>query len=100
MTNKLCLDCGELKPFTEYYRAGIYYQSRCMPCHNLKRKLNYKYNKIKSGFQRLPDETKINLIDDLKTMKKKDVARKYEITYTTLTRWIRKGKIIHPDQNT
>ena len=95
MTDKHCPSCNTFKPLTEYYRAGAYYQARCKPCHNLRRvTYGYKYTKLKTGFKRLPEETQINIIADLTAkIKKKDIAKKYNIAYPSLIRWIRNGQV-------
>lgn len=32
---KRCRECGVVKPLSEYYPHGIYWASKCKPCHNL-----------------------------------------------------------------
>jgi hypothetical protein len=36
MALKICKDCGESKPQTDYYKTGEYLHSRCKSCHNKK----------------------------------------------------------------
>ena len=89
-TLKTCLRCEESKPITGYYKAGAYYQSLCKQCHNSRR--NEYYKKRPKGFLKLPIETQNNIRADLKTNKKTTVAKKYNLSYSTLVRWVREGQ--------
>jgi len=88
---KICLHCEESKPLTDYYRAGAYYQSLCKTCHNSRRAGYYK--KRPKGFAKLPVQTQTAIKADLKTMKKRAVAEKHNIVYSTLVRWVRQNKL-------
>lgn len=90
-SEKHCPDCDTIKPMSEYYRAGPYYQRRCKPCHNKTR--NKYYHKKGNGFEGLPVEIREALTRDINNnMKKKDVATKYNFTYSRVARWCRQGK--------
>ena len=90
---KTCKNCNEEKPLLEnFYRAGRGYQSFCKPCHNKSRMNTYK-PRVK-GFDKLTEETKKGIIEDIKNgLKSTVIAQKYDIKYYNLTSWKRKGLI-------
>ena len=62
MTEKNCPACNQVKPLTEFYRAGgkNKYQSLCKPCHNARRcKLYHETKTIKprlNAWEKQPEE--------------------------------------------
>lgn len=96
---KLCVGCDTIKPMTDYYKAGKYWQKRCKPCHNGMR-LNYSikaYTYKKKGFKKLSDELQKNILEDLKTMDCKCIHEKYgegNFSYNTFLIWKRKGQVV------
>lgn len=92
---KKCIECELTLPLTSFWHAGRgkkYYQSRCKKCHMRVRK-RYKrpsYDKIPSGFLKLPDETREKIIEMLKNrVQKKIIADEFKINYNTFKYWTR-----------
>ena len=78
----------------EFYRAYIrndkpYYFRKCKKCYN---KHNYGLRrKLKVlGFQALPEQTRNNILIDLKTLTLTEVAKSNGINPPTLSRWLKK----------
>ena len=97
---KLCIKCNIEKDLHEgFYKAGSKsFQKYCKPCHN-KSRLNWhlksSYVKIGSGFQRLPEEIRQNILKDIEdNVKYAVIARKYDINYITLMSWRKKNLIL------
>lgn len=96
---KLCRKCNEVKDLEGgFYRAGKSYQKYCIPCHNVKRydyAHNYKYEKRPKGFSKLPEDIRKKILYDISVrINYKEIAEKYNIKYTTLLSWKRKGLLI------
>ena len=96
---KLCRKCNVVKDLhNDYYKAGKGFQKYCIPCHNEKRfdyPHTYKYEKRPKGFSKLPEETRKNILYDVKVrINYKEIAEKYNIKYQTLLCWKRKGLIV------
>lgn len=94
---KLCEKCNIVKDLENgFYRAGTSYQTYCKPCHNKKR-LDYKitnkpYIPKKKGFDKLEDEVKSNILYDISVkINYRKIAKKYDIKYSTLCNWKRRG---------
>jgi len=90
---KHCPDCNQTKPITDFYKARYGHQRRCKRCHNANR-LNYKssYKKKATGYDKLPQETQLAILEDLKNKKKKSViCRTYDIKYITFQSWFKRG---------
>lgn len=100
LPSKLCVACGTLKPMCDYYRAGKYYQKRCKPCHNTMRNAyphSNKYIPKKKGFNKLPLETRLKIVEELDTVPLETIWAKYKngnFTYRTFKSWYDKGKIV------
>jgi hypothetical protein len=95
---KYCKSCDKLLKVSTFYKAGKYYQSKCIPCHNARRTENYKLQrlinkevkidkprkKILNIFQKMPDEKQDELLKYLGTMPLTHLARRMEINPYTL----------------
>jgi len=96
---KLCRKCEKVKPLESgFYRAGKSYQRYCIPCHNARRyeyAQNYKYEKKPKGFSKLPEDIRKKILYDISIrLNYKEIAEKYELKYTTLLSWKRKGLLV------
>ena len=94
---KMCKMCNIEKPLEEgFYRAGRGWQTFCRPCHNkerLKWGIKSTYVKKGTGFSRLPDDIRANILKDIEDkLSYCKISKKYEIKYSTLLDW--KGKNI------
>ena len=98
---KKCIGCGVDKPRSEYWKAAKNTErlkSRCKPCMIIQRR-QYGFKRKPCvrkprGFAALDDETKQGILDMLSQEpkpKKKHVAEKYNIPYTTFCQWCKKG---------
>ena len=90
-TSKACKGCNTVKDLSSFYKAGIYYQSKCIQCFNsprTKRKLKAK------GYFKLPEETRCQIeLDISKGLKPKDLTIKYNLKCANITRWIKNGDV-------
>lgn len=96
---KLCRMCNTVKELDEeFYKAGKSYQKYCIPCHNLKRydyPHKYSYKKKPKGFLKLDEELRKKILYDISIrICYKEIAEKYNLKYTTLLSWKRKGQIV------
>lgn len=82
-TEKKCIHCLEVKPLTDFYKAGKYYQSGCKSCHNKRR----VYHKRPTGYNKLSNQQKSRLRYLLSVNTMKDAARLMNINYYTLRSW-------------
>ena len=96
---KLCRMCNTVKELEGgFYKAGKSYQRNCIPCHNVKRydyphKTNYK--KRPKGFSKLDEDIRKKILYDISVrINYKEIAEKYNIKYTTLLSWKRKGLLV------
>ena len=94
-----CNGCKGDFPENRFYRAGKYFQSHCIPCHNARR-LTYKRTKPKpkpkkaTGFSALDFDVRVKIIKQLANGEKLGVvARENNIPYPTLSSWRKKGRI-------
>jgi hypothetical protein len=94
---KMCSNCQVAKNLEEdFYKAGKSWQRYCKPCHNARR-LDYPRQKAKrvlklKGFAKLSEEIQNNIKYDIYVrIAFTDIARKYDIKYSTLLSWKRKG---------
>ena len=95
MSEKLCVECNIIKPMTEYYKAGKYWQKHCKFCHNSNRK-NFKrtstYIAKKKGFFALSEEIQQDIKKGLyEKVYMSILAKKYGIKYNNLLNWRKKG---------
>jgi hypothetical protein len=93
---KLCRNCNVVKNLhSDYYKAGKGFQKYCIPCHNSKRyeyTQTYKYEKKPKGFKKLSQETRENILNDIKVrINFKEISNKYNIKYATILCWKRNG---------
>ena len=83
---KLCKGCILEIRKIEYYKNTVL----CKKCHN-KTRNKYKrtdnYIKKGTGYNSLPQEIKEGIMNDIKTMTKKETAIKYGIKYKTFLMW-------------
>ena len=95
---KKCIKCNIEKSLQEgFYRAGSKENKKyCRPCHNkerLKWDIKYTYVKKGTGFSRLPEDIRANILKDIEDkLSYSKISKKYEIKYRTLLDW--KGKNI------
>lgn len=84
---KECKECKEVLDQEHYYRAGKYWQTRCKLCYN---KIN-RY--VKKGKSTIINEDMIKEVKEMlkEGFKKKDIAKKYNITPVTFLAWRKKG---------
>lgn len=99
MDTKKCTECECEKSVNDFYHCGIWYQSKCKPCHNAARgKYSRKPYEPKpkkpTGFNKLSFETKVNIIKDIQDGKKySQISRDRCVGYATLQLWKKKGLI-------
>lgn len=89
----ICAICHVDKPEDEFYTfnrvRSVGHYKKCKVCYNPKRTLKPK------GFDKLPLDVQENIrlmFSDRKN-KVKDIARAFNINYSTLNYWVTKGKI-------
>lgn len=99
MTTKKCIECLEDKPRSEYWcgaKGTDRLISRCKKCHLIKRR-EYAYNrppreKKLRGFAAQDAETQAGILEMMnRGLKKKAVAKEFNIKYPTFCQWCRKG---------
>lgn len=95
---KLCQKCQQVKNLEiGFYKAGNSWQKLCKICHNEKRceySQSYNYKKRSKGFEKLPEEVRKNILYDISVrINYKNIAKKYNLNYQTLSIWKRKGLI-------
>ena len=105
---KCCKKCNQLKPLSEYYKAGAYLHANCKPCHNLYT-ITHRRNKPKkprprkpkkprrTPFQKLPDDVKEDILKFLYTMTHSRLSRKHNINPNTFRSWLKHGHIVKDD---
>lgn len=97
---KLCEECNTVKDMEkDYYKAGLSYQRLCKPCHNqMRRKYkvsNKPYVPKPTGFDKLNEDMKKSILYDISVkVNYKKIAQKYDIKYSTLCYWKRKGMCV------
>lgn len=102
---KYCKQCQQIKPITDYYKAGTSWQSRCKPCHAIygaanrrKRPKPPKERKQRiNNFQKLSPEIQQSIIKHLYTMPHSKNARMHGINVYTFHSWRKRG-IIKKDE--
>ena len=112
MRMKWCKGCDNIKPITEYYKAGKSYQTRCKPCHIKQRQhdrlvvkimnksivigegLPKERKKRDNGFQQLPQEKQDELLKYLDTMPMTKLAEKIGVNKNTLASWKKRGHLV------
>ena len=91
---KYCKQCDTIKPIDGFYRAGKSYQTRCKPCHNTYRQA-LRLAKPKpprlNGFQKLPQETRDEIMKYYNTMPLTTLAKRVNVNRNTMATWKRKG---------
>ena len=107
-SRKCCRACNQVKPLTEYYKAGNYLQANCKPCHN-SYTITHRRNKpkkpkqprprkprkpTKTSFQKLPTEVQKDILNLLGTMTHARLARKHTINPNTFRTWLKNGHIV------
>ena len=97
---KHCVSCDTIKPVSEYYMSRKWLQKRCKPCHNAIRKTYIQtstYVKKKTGFCKLPDNVRIDILEDFKNIDSMAIYKKYgtenKFSYTTLRKWVKTGQL-------
>lgn len=95
---KHCKNCNESKPLAEFYRIGETnsYQTLCIICHNLKRKIHHdtNYVRVKKGLDKYDPEIIKGIRHDLDIgLSIKRISLKYDIKYPKLYSWIYQKKI-------
>jgi transposase-like protein len=84
---RTCTVCGKTSDdhFTYKSKAGIRAFPKCKKCHNAG-----NYTKRPTGFAKLDKETQQELMKAIgdKNQKLTHIARRFEITYSTLKKWI------------
>lgn len=96
---KYCEGCDKVKSlYKDFYRGGKNsFQKYCKPCHIENRKKYKKSNSYKkrpTGFKKLQDETRKNILNDIRVrINYKKIALKYNLNYLTLLRWKREGQL-------
>lgn len=99
--NKFCSGCNKTLTLTNYYKAGVYYQSLCKPCHNASRK-NYKTTKKpkkepikkKVDFLKYPIEKQEAIIKMInENARCIDICDTHKINYQTFKKWRRQGHL-------
>ena len=99
MEVKTCTGCKCVQTIDKFYRCGRWYQSKCIPCHNDARKQYSRkpyQPRVKKpiGFDKLPFNTRCNIIKDIQDGKKyKQVSRDHNILYATLILWKKRDSI-------
>lgn len=100
MATKICRDCKEEKPITDYYKRSDspVYKPMCKSCCNRERmkypiNTNYIPRKRANGFTKLSADIQTNIKTDMSNMTIKQVATKYNIKYTTMCYWNKRGFI-------
>jgi hypothetical protein len=99
MSHRECKDCHEKLPLEQsFYKTGQGFNWRCKRCHNARRKLYRvtpaaRRRKVPSNrWFVLSDETKYEIATMIKAKAKlKEIAPRYNIPYSTLCYWSRKG---------
>jgi predicted sulfurtransferase len=88
---KVCTDCKQAKPFTEFYSKGKRLESFCKVCSKNRRKLRYA-KKTKSEAQKLKSRKKTKVIN-IKSFKVKDVGVPSDESIQNLMEAIMKEKL-------
>ena len=100
--SKYCKGCQQIKPLTDYYRAGTSWQSRCKPCHAINGAINRKKRPKKpskppkqriNNFQKLSPEIQQSIIKHLDAMSYSKNARMHGINVYTFLSWRKRGII-------
>ena len=98
MTLRQCKGCELYLPCEENFYKAVkdYYQSRCKKCHNASRD-NFHRKKTPnkpSGIMKLPEDTRISLLTDVKNkVPFRIISKTYKINYHTLNAWRKAKKI-------
>lgn len=96
---KSCIGCHQDKPRSEFWSAckgTTRLVSRCKTCH-IQNRRRYKYNRKSRdrkprGFEALAEDIKADVLKMLGDgAKKKAIATKHRIPYTTFCQWCQKG---------
>ena len=87
METYVCKRCGVSKTMDNYYRK----QRQCNECMKAKRNKGY----VKKGrpADKLTEEIKHQMAEDIKTMKMVAMAKKYGVSPPTIKAWLVKGII-------
>ena len=98
---KFCKACQQIKPVSDYYKAGTSWQTRCKPCHtkyvNDIRKARPKKpttpKKRLNPFEKLSADVRADILLYLGTMTQSQLAKKHNIRPSTFRSWKRLGYI-------
>lgn len=98
--DKFCMDCQTVKNKSEFYKAGLYVQTRCKPCHN---KYRLTLPRVKEGrdpnirvrpqkkFEDLDEDLKNKIMEGLKTTKICPLSKQLNVSITHMRRWKNEG---------
>ena len=92
---RTCTACGKTGAdhFTYRTTAGIRVFPKCKKCHNAG-----NYTKRPTGFAKLDKDTQADILKALhERVKLTHIARRFELNYGTLSKWIQAGEIDRPD---
>ena len=107
--DKLCPNCEMVKPVSDFYKCGDYYQKRCKGCHNnyrkefpqkpsAQRKKRTNESTREKQFTDLSEELQNKIKELAKTQYIKTIAKEVGITATYLYKWQRQGCFVKKDK--
>ena len=95
---KNCKECSTYLDKENFYLIhGNVYSTLCKEHSNQKRKINRRnnYKKKITGFQKLPEDIRKSIIEDIKNkIKYRKFSNTYNINYATLMNWIHTKQIL------
>ena len=95
---KNCKECSTYLDKENFYLIhGNTFSTLCKEHSNQKRKINRRnnYKKKITGFQKLPEDIRKSIIEDIKNkIKYRKISNTYNINYATLMNWIHTKQIL------
>ena len=102
--DKHCPQCDMVKPVTDFYKCGEYYQKRCKGCHNAyrkqfpqkpvtQRKKRVNEHSREKRFTDLSEEMQNKINELIKTKYIKNIAKETGVSATYLYKWQKQGVI-------